>query len=323
MKLIIGNKAYSSWSLRGWLACKQSALPFEEVVVPLYDADWDRRREGAEFAPSSGKVPILWDGEAVVWDSLAIVDYLADKVGRERFWPADEAARAMARSMAAEMHSSFTALRRKHAMNIRQVFPAKRPDDDVLADLAADHGIVGAGARALRRRRRVPVRRVRRGGHHVRAGGDADRHLPAADRALRRRLYRGDGPPSVHAGLDRRRAGRGLGDPAIRAATARDRSRRAGAGAAARGQRHAGARRGVRRAGRGAGRRSASRSTGSSSARRRTGRSRTCSRCARAPDRISPSPAMSTSCRRARAGPARRGRARCAAICSTGAARST
>ena len=135
MKLIIGNKAYSSWSLRGWLACKQSGLPFEEVVVPLYDADWDRRREGGEFAPSGGKVPVLWDGDAVVWDSLAIIDYLADKVGRERFWPADEPARAMARSMAAEMHSSFTALRRKHSMNVRQIFPAGRPDDDVIAEL--------------------------------------------------------------------------------------------------------------------------------------------------------------------------------------------
>jgi len=135
MKLIIGNKAYSSWSLRGWLACKQSGLPFEEVVVPLYDDQWDKRREGDEFAPSSGKVPILWDGEAVVWDSLAIVDYLADKVGRERFWPQDDAPRAMARSMAAEMHSSFQALRRKHSMNIRQVFPQQTPDADVLAEL--------------------------------------------------------------------------------------------------------------------------------------------------------------------------------------------
>ncbi len=135
MKLIIGNKAYSSWSLRGWLAAKQAGLPFEEVVVPLYDAEWDRRRQGAEFAPSSGKVPILWDGEAVVWDSLAIIDYLADKVGRDRFWPADEPARAMARSMAAEMHSSFAALRRKHTMNVRQVYPPVAPDDDVRADL--------------------------------------------------------------------------------------------------------------------------------------------------------------------------------------------
>jgi glutathione S-transferase len=101
----------------------------------MYDADWEKRRAGDEFAPSSGKVPILWDGDAVVWDSLAIVDYLADKVGRERFWPQDNAARAMARSMAAEMHSSFAALRRKHSMNVRQVFPARTPDDDVLAEL--------------------------------------------------------------------------------------------------------------------------------------------------------------------------------------------
>jgi glutathione S-transferase len=135
MKLIIGNKAYSSWSLRGWLACKQAGVAFEEVVVPLYDGDWDRRRDGDEFAPSSGKVPILWDGDAVVWDSLAIVDYLADKVGRERFWPTDDAARAMARSMAAEMHSSFPNLRREHPMNIRQVFPADRPSDEVLVEL--------------------------------------------------------------------------------------------------------------------------------------------------------------------------------------------
>jgi len=135
MKLIIGNKAYSSWSLRGWLACKQAGVAFEEVVVPLYDGDWDRRRDGDEFAPSSGKVPILWDGDAVVWDSLAIVDYLADKVGRERFWPADDAARAMARSMAAEMHSSFPNLRREHPMNIRQVFSADRPSDEVLVEL--------------------------------------------------------------------------------------------------------------------------------------------------------------------------------------------
>ena len=116
--------------------------------MPMYDADWDQRRKGDEFAPSSGKVPILWDGEAVVWDSLAIVDYLADKVGRDRFWPGDEAARAMARSMAAEMHSSFPNLRRKHAMNIRQVFPQAQPDDDVLVEL---HRIMELWAQARAR----------------------------------------------------------------------------------------------------------------------------------------------------------------------------
>jgi glutathione S-transferase len=136
MKLVIGNKAYSSWSLRGWLAAKHSGLRFDEVVVPLYDEAWDQRREGDEFAPSSGKVPILWDDDVVVWDSLAIVEYLNERTGDDRYWPSDPAARAMARSMAAEMHSSFAALRRKHPMNVRQVYPPKRPDDDVLADLS-------------------------------------------------------------------------------------------------------------------------------------------------------------------------------------------
>jgi len=135
LKLIIGNRAYSSWSLRGWLACKQSGLDFEEVVVPLYDENWDRRREGDEFAPSSGKVPILWDGDVVVWDSLAIVEYLNEKSGGDRFWPEDMAARAMARSMAAEMHSGFSALRKKHSMNIRQVYEPRMPDPDVLQEL--------------------------------------------------------------------------------------------------------------------------------------------------------------------------------------------
>ena len=135
MKLFIGNKAYSSWSLRGWLACKLSGLPFEESVVPLYDQDWDKRREGDEFAPSSGKVPILWDGEIVVWDSLAIIEYLNEASGGDTFWPTDPAARAMARSMAAEMHSSFAALRREHSMNIRQIYPAQPPSDAVAQDI--------------------------------------------------------------------------------------------------------------------------------------------------------------------------------------------
>jgi glutathione S-transferase len=135
LKLFIGNKAYSSWSLRGWLAVKQSGLPFEEIVVPLYDEEWDKRREGDEFAPSSGKVPILWDDDIVVWDSIAIIEYLADKVGRERFWPEDPAARGMARSMAAEMHSSFANLRREHSMNVRRRFPPQPLSPAVQADV--------------------------------------------------------------------------------------------------------------------------------------------------------------------------------------------
>ena len=89
MKLFLGNKAYSSWSLRGWLAVKHSGLPFEEVTVPLYDEDWSNRREGDEFAPSGGKVPILWDGDdIVVWDSLAelLPEVQADVVRIFQIW---------------------------------------------------------------------------------------------------------------------------------------------------------------------------------------------------------------------------------------------
>jgi glutathione S-transferase len=125
MKLFIGNRAYSSWSMRGWLAVKQSDAEFEEYVVPLFDAEWDKRREGDEFAPSLGKVPILWDGEIVVWDSLAIIEFLADRYGADLYWPEDEIARAMARSMSAEMHSGFSNLRRELPMNVRKSFPPR------------------------------------------------------------------------------------------------------------------------------------------------------------------------------------------------------
>ena len=135
MKILLGNRNYSSWSLRGWLALKQSGLAFEEVSIPLFTEEWQaKRRADPLLTPSQGRVPVLWDGEAVVWDSLAIMEYLADKVGRERFWPRDDAARGLARAMVAEMHSSFAALRGQCAMNIR----ARRAvslDDAARADI--------------------------------------------------------------------------------------------------------------------------------------------------------------------------------------------
>lgn len=134
MKLIIGNKNYSSWSLRGWLACKQSGLHFEEITVPLFGDDWEAQKSRDEIAPSHGKVPVLWDGDGVVWDSLAIIEYLADKVGRDRFWPKADDARAMARSMVAEMHSSYMALRRECPMNIRR----RVEDAQISAEARAD-----------------------------------------------------------------------------------------------------------------------------------------------------------------------------------------
>ena len=125
MKIIVGNKAYSSWSLRGWLALKLSGLPFEEEVVSLYDEDWAARRQQPDIAPSAGKVPILWDGDIAVWESLAIVDYLADKVGQDRFWPTDGAARGFARSIATEMHAGFVDLRRECPTVFRKRYPTR------------------------------------------------------------------------------------------------------------------------------------------------------------------------------------------------------
>ena len=134
-KLIIGNRAYSSWSMRGWLACKQSGEEFEELVVPMFDREWERRREGDEFAPSLGKVPILWDGDIVVWDSMAIIEFLADRHGPALYWPEDEGARAVARSMAAEMHSGFANLRRELPMNVRKSFRSKDVSKPVREDV--------------------------------------------------------------------------------------------------------------------------------------------------------------------------------------------
>ena len=142
MKLIIGNKNYSSWSLRGWLACKQSGLLFEELTVPILGEDWEEmKRAAGEFAPSGGKVPVLWDGDVVAWDSLAIMEYLADRVGRDRFWPKADEPRAMARSMVAEMHSAYLPLRRSLPMNIRQRVHLENLPDEVRADIVRILGL--------------------------------------------------------------------------------------------------------------------------------------------------------------------------------------
>lgn len=142
MKLIVGNKNYSSWSLRGWLAVKQSGLPFEEITVPLLGEDWEAtKRDDGDIQPSSGKVPLLWDGDTVVWDSLAILEYLADKVGRDRFWPKDDTARGMARSVVAEMHSSYFALRSECPMNVRRRFEGMEPSDATRQDIVRILGL--------------------------------------------------------------------------------------------------------------------------------------------------------------------------------------
>jgi len=142
MKLIIGNKNYSSWSLRGWLAARQSGLPFEALTVHIDGDDWQAmKRQEEDFQPSAGKVPVLWDGDVVVWDSLAILEYLSDKVGRDRFWPKDDAARGMARAMVSEMHSSYLPLRRLCPMNIRKRIPGLVLTPEARADIVRILGL--------------------------------------------------------------------------------------------------------------------------------------------------------------------------------------
>jgi glutathione S-transferase len=142
MKLIIGNKNYSSWSLRGWLAAKQSGLHFEELTVHIDGDDWQAmKREEGEFQPSAGKVPVLWDGDVVVWDSLAILEYLGDKVGRDRFWPKDDAARGMARAMVAEMHSSYLPMRRQLPMNMRKQISGVELSEDTRINIVRILGL--------------------------------------------------------------------------------------------------------------------------------------------------------------------------------------
>ncbi|MFQ3595009.1 MAG: glutathione S-transferase C-terminal domain-containing protein [Sphingomonadaceae bacterium] len=134
LKLFIGNRAYSSWSLRGWLAARQSGLPFQTLFLPLYEADWETTRSRPELAPSGGKVPILWDGDVAAWNALGIIDHLDRLSGGTRFWPADGAARAFAASIAAEMQASFQALRGFCPMNTRRHYAGFQLSADAAAD---------------------------------------------------------------------------------------------------------------------------------------------------------------------------------------------
>ncbi len=132
MTLAVANKAYSSWSLRGWLGMKIAGVEFEEVVVPLRQPD--TRAEILKFSPSA-KLPALIHGEVMIWESLAIIEYLAELFPDAGLWPKDRAARAHARAAAHEMHGGFMALRRAMPMNLRRDFPDASFGDDVGAEV--------------------------------------------------------------------------------------------------------------------------------------------------------------------------------------------
>ena len=130
--LVIGNKNYSSWSLRPWLLMKESRLPFEEVRVPLY---LPGSKETLRKYSPSGKVPVLLHGAVTIWDSLAISEYLAERHPELRLWPVDALQRTLARSISAEMHSGFAALRSNMSMNCRGFFPGLGRTVEVAADI--------------------------------------------------------------------------------------------------------------------------------------------------------------------------------------------
>ncbi|MGI9351341.1 MAG: glutathione S-transferase family protein [Rhizobiaceae bacterium] len=117
MKLFIGNKNYSSWSLRPWLGMKMQGIEFNEILVPFEDEIGNPKFK--EFSPT-GKVPCLVDGELTVWESLAILEYVADKFPEKSFWPSEIVTRASARAIAHEMHGGFSALRNECPMNLRR-----------------------------------------------------------------------------------------------------------------------------------------------------------------------------------------------------------
>jgi glutathione S-transferase len=133
LTLVIGNKNYSSWSLRPWIAMTVAGIPFEEVLIPLNAEDF---KERLLKVSGTGKVPTLIDGEAQIWESLAILEYLAETYPAARLWPADKAARAHARVVASEMHAGFMALRRLCPMNMWRPVKPRALNDEAKADAA-------------------------------------------------------------------------------------------------------------------------------------------------------------------------------------------
>lgn len=136
--LVIANKCYSSWSLRPWLLMKQLGVAFDEILIPL---DLPETKERVLKHSPAGKVPILIDGGATVWESIAIMEYVGEAFG-VRVWPEEREARAMARSVAAEMHAGFTALRSACPMNLGKTYAARDRGEAVARDVSRFSSIV-------------------------------------------------------------------------------------------------------------------------------------------------------------------------------------
>ena len=134
LKLVIGNKNYSSWSMRPWLALRANNIAFEEIFIPLYTGEADKKR--ILGFTRSGKVPALLDGDVTIWDSLAIIEYAAERFPAALLWPVDRVIRAHARAISAEMHSGFAALRNECGMNLHRPVGGIVLSADARADIA-------------------------------------------------------------------------------------------------------------------------------------------------------------------------------------------
>jgi glutathione S-transferase len=132
LTIYLGNKNYSSWSLRPWLVLKRTTVAFDEVVIPLYQPG--SRETILKYSPS-GRVPALRHDAVAVWESLAICEYLAESFPNFELWPKDPVARSLARAVSAEMHAGFGALREHLPMNIRSSFPGRGMTPEVQADI--------------------------------------------------------------------------------------------------------------------------------------------------------------------------------------------
>jgi glutathione S-transferase len=148
LTLVIGNKNYSSWSMRPWVLMKQLGIPFDEVQLKFHTAEWDAHIE--RWSPSR-LVPVLWRGSQSVWDTLAIMETLHEWFPAKGVWPADDEARAFARSAAAEMHSGFRDLRTHMPMNIRASHPGKGQRDGVMANVQRIEHLWGEARRRFGR----------------------------------------------------------------------------------------------------------------------------------------------------------------------------
>ncbi|RUT32957.1 glutathione S-transferase family protein [Arsenicitalea aurantiaca] len=140
MKLLIANKNYSSWSMRPWLVLTHFEIPFQEELLLLNGEGW---KEAMLARSPSGKVPVLIDGELAIVETLAIIEYLAERFAHKPIWPVDREARALARAASAEMHAGFMKLRGAAPMNLRASHPGRVALDDVADDLARVEALWG------------------------------------------------------------------------------------------------------------------------------------------------------------------------------------